>query len=79
MLASPLPGASNEVESVRHADLERCASEQAEMMSMGTAAPAWLVILGIEDWECEKRLIEAAISPVEPAPSDVKTNTDRGQ
>jgi hypothetical protein len=43
------------------AALDRCDREIAEIrqrpdVQAGTA-PAWLVTLGIEDWECEKRLL----------------------
>jgi len=43
--------------------VERCAREQAEILNRPDVAsgqaPAWLVTLGVEDWECEKRLIDA--------------------
>lgn len=43
------------------AELARCDREIAEIMERpdvaAGAAPAWLVTLGIEDWEAEKRLI----------------------
>jgi len=42
--------------------LERCAREQAELQArpdaMAGTAPAWLMTLGMEDWEREKELIE---------------------
>jgi len=38
--------------------LERCDREICEMSGQ-TDKPAFLVTLGIEDWECEKRLISA--------------------
>ena len=38
-------------------ELQRCAEEQIEMMAQ-TKTPAWLVTLGVEDWEMEKRLIK---------------------
>jgi hypothetical protein len=39
----------------------RCVQEQEEILGRANISemPAWLVILGLEDWECEKRLIEA--------------------
>ena len=42
-------------------DLERCDQEQKEMLEHPDIAnaPAWLVVLGIEDWEMEKKLIIA--------------------
>jgi len=49
--------ASSELpESGRHAALARCDREIAEM-SVREDCPAWLVTLGVEDWEMEKRLI----------------------
>jgi hypothetical protein len=52
------------IESVRHAALERCSAEQSEIINRPDVAagfaPAWLVTLGIEDWEMEKRFIEQA-------------------
>jgi hypothetical protein len=42
------------------AELDRCDREIAEMEAQAPVKPAWLVTLGIEDWECEKRLILAA-------------------
>jgi hypothetical protein len=64
--ASPDFGLSRERSTVRPGDgLERCAREQAEILNRSDVvagrAPAWLVMLGIEDWECEKRLIEAGV------------------
>jgi hypothetical protein len=42
-------------------DLERCDREQREIRERADVvagiAPAYLVVMGIEDWECEKRLI----------------------
>ena len=42
--------------------LQRCDREIAEILSrpdvLDGSAPAYLVTLGIEDWEREKRLIE---------------------
>lgn len=56
-------------------DLERCRAEQNEILTRSDVTSAfcicgervctcpgvkaWLVVLGLEDWECEKRLIEA--------------------
>jgi hypothetical protein len=62
--ASSDSGLSRERSTVRPGDgLERCQREQAEIQNRSDVvaglAPAWLVTLGIEDWECEKRLIEA--------------------
>lgn len=41
--------------------LARCDAEIAEIRErpdvVAGLAPAWLVTLGIEDWECEKRLL----------------------
>ena len=64
MLASLDSGLSPALSTVRPGDgLDRCAREQAEILNrpdvVAGQAPAWLVTLGIEDWECEKRLIEA--------------------
>ena len=42
-------------------DLKRCDREIAEMEGQHNA-PAWLVMLGVEDWECEKRLLLAGRS-----------------
>jgi hypothetical protein len=43
--------------------LERCEAEQREIRERADVrsglVPAWLVTLGLEDWEMEKRLIEA--------------------
>lgn len=43
------------------AALARCDREQAEIQARADVqagtAPAWLVTLGMEDWECEKRLL----------------------
>jgi hypothetical protein len=45
------------------AQLARCDREQAEILAIPGVQegshPAWLVMLGIEDWEMEKRLIVA--------------------
>lgn len=45
-------------------DLERCDAEIAEILDRPDVrsgqAPAWLVTLGVNDWEYEKRLITAA-------------------
>lgn len=46
--------------------LDRCDREIAKIRNMpavlaGTA-PCWLVVLGINDWQYEKRLIEQEIS-----------------
>jgi hypothetical protein len=40
-------------------DIERCEAEQREMSAAPAAGEgkAWLVVLGIEDWEREKQLI----------------------
>ena len=43
-------------------DLKRCDREIAEMEGQHNA-PAWLVMLGSEDWECEKRLLLVGRSP----------------
>ena len=44
-------------------ELERCAAEQEWILNradvMAGEVPAWLVTLGLEDWEMEKRLILA--------------------
>jgi hypothetical protein len=44
-------------------DIERCEREQREIQErpdvVAGIMPAWLVVMGIEDWEREKRLIEA--------------------
>ena len=56
-------------------ELERCRAEQDEILTRSDVTralcvcgelvctcpgvKAWLVTLGMEDWECEKRLIEA--------------------
>jgi hypothetical protein len=43
-------------------ELIRCDREIAEMLNqpevMAGTAPAWLVALGVSDWQAEKRLIE---------------------
>jgi len=39
------------------AELRRCEEEISTMRAQGHDAPAWLVTLGIEDWEAEKRLV----------------------
>ncbi len=43
-------------------EIARCRREQQEILNredvVGMRAPAWLVMLGIEDWEMEIRLIE---------------------
>jgi hypothetical protein len=45
--------------------LERCTREQHEILNRPDIAagkvPALLVTLGLEDWECEKRFIEAGV------------------
>jgi hypothetical protein len=42
-------------------DLDRCDQEIAEILNRPDVksgnAPAWLVTLGVNDWETEKRLI----------------------
>lgn len=47
------------------AALERCDREIAEIRSradvLAGEVPAWLVVLGIEDWLSEKRIIEERI------------------
>ena len=50
-----------------NSDLERCEHEQSRYILerpdvVAGEAPAWLVTLGIEDWEMEKRLILAESS-----------------
>ena len=46
-------------------DLERCDREIAEILArpdiVAGIAPAYLVTLGIEDWEAEKRLIQRVL------------------
>lgn len=46
---------------MRSDDLARCDREQAEIQARPdlATAPAYLVALGMEDWEYEQRLIEA--------------------
>lgn len=41
-------------------ELERCEAEQRQLRADADAGKckAWLVVLGLEDWEREKRLIE---------------------
>ncbi|HXI39237.1 MAG TPA: hypothetical protein VNH83_04630 [Bryobacteraceae bacterium] len=39
-------------------EVERCDREISDAAGQ-TDKPAYLVTLGIEDWECEKRLIKA--------------------
>jgi hypothetical protein len=60
-LASSQAGPSLVPSHVRQSALDRCAKEQAEILNRSDvasgAAPAWLVTLGIEDWEMEKRFI----------------------
>lgn len=51
------------MESTTAEELARCDREMAELQARddirnGTA-PAWLVTLGMTDWEMEKRLIES--------------------
>lgn len=40
--------------------LARCDREQREISAQASSGemPAWLVTLGLEDWEMEKRLIQ---------------------
>ena len=56
-------------------EVERCRAEQNEILTRSDVTralcvcgelvctcpgiKAWLVVLGLEDWECEKRMIEA--------------------
>ncbi len=40
-----------------HTDLERCNREIADMLEQPPAKPAWLVTLGVHDWEVERSLI----------------------
>ena len=51
----------------KNAHLDRCDREIAEICNRvdvaSGRAPAWLVTLGIEDWECEKRLLLVGRSP----------------
>jgi hypothetical protein len=56
-LLSPADNA-HEVDGVRA--LKRCDIEIAEVSSQNGLA-AWIVALCVEDWEMEKRLIEAAL------------------
>lgn len=46
--------------SVRQLALARCSAEQSQIIADAaqTDFPAWLVVLGLEDWEMEKRFIE---------------------
>jgi len=37
--------------------LERCDREIAAMNAQPPVQPAWLVTLGVEDWEAEKRFL----------------------
>ena len=49
----------------KSAEIARCRREQQEILNRADVAageaPAWLVMLGIEDWEMEIRILEAAI------------------
>lgn len=54
-------------------DLERCDQELAEIAAAGAVGdkPAWLVALGTNDWQIERRLIEKehrAAGVQEPSP-----------
>lgn len=48
----------------RQKEIDRCRREQQEILNRKDVvegrAPAWLVTLGIEDWEMEIRFIEEA-------------------
>jgi hypothetical protein len=61
MLASSNISASPVVSTVRQSALDRCVKEQEEILGrldvIGGKVPAWLVTLGLEDWEMEKRFI----------------------
>ncbi len=43
--------------------IERCEREIAAMLAQPPIVPAWLVTLGVEDWEAEKRLLLAGETP----------------
>jgi len=45
-------------ETERNEEIARCRREQEEMR-VRKNQPAWLVTLGVEDWEMEIRLIES--------------------
>ena len=63
-------------------ELERCAAEQEWILNradvMAGEVPAWLVTLGLEDWEMEKRLILAEPLLVGRCETEVKTKSDGG-
>ena len=48
------------VRALKRRELMRCDAEIAEVSSQNGVA-AWIVALAVEDWEMEKRLIEAAL------------------
>lgn len=73
VLASSGSGASPAPERVRPGvalsiteELARCTAEQDWIRNRADVvageAPAWLVTLGLEDWEMEKRLIMAGVA-----------------
>lgn len=47
----------NQAVSLAMAELARCEAEQRDMLAQPECVPAWLVTLGIEDWEAEKFMI----------------------
>ncbi len=53
-------------------DLARCDREIAEA-SKQMDAPAWLVTLGVEDWEAEKRLLRGELRRSGTSCSDLAT------
>jgi hypothetical protein len=70
-----LASSSNNLATALSSELERCRAEQDEILTRSDVTralcvcgelvctcpgvKAWLVVLGMEDWECEKRFIEA--------------------
>jgi hypothetical protein len=52
-------------------EYERCNREIAAMRAQDGHAPAWLVELGISDWELEKRMIAAAAG-IEVSPKSIE-------
>ena len=56
---SALPASRRDEPSASRPEIERCDAEIREYRERGADSPAYLVVMGIHDWEVEKRLIEA--------------------
>lgn len=55
---STVPASRRDESPASRPAIERCDAEIREAMSQTEPGPAYLVAMGIHDWEVEKRLIE---------------------